>query len=177
MNDPAGREIAGSLDYMAPEQRGGGNVDARADLYACGVVMYEMLTGEKPAGTDVPSDVNKAVPKVFDEIFRRSYARLEKRFASAEEFLQALPTAATTTMPPRPFRRPEAVGNQAAATRTVSCPRCNRPVDSGDQFCIHCGVQMVTTVRRCHKCGGYPDATDRYCIHCGEALTPELTTV
>jgi serine/threonine-protein kinase len=172
LNDAAGREIAGSLDYMAPEQRGGGNVDARADLYACGVVLYELLTGEKPAGTDVPSDVNKAVPKVFDEIFRRSYARLEKRFATAEEFAQALPTANGQA---RPFQRSAPASENRP--RTVSCPRCNRPVDAADQFCLHCGVQMVTTIRRCQKCGSYPDASDRYCIFCGEALTPELTTV
>ena len=63
LNSPAAKEIAGTLDYMAPEQRGGGAVDARADLYACGVVLYELLTGERPAGTDVPSDLNKDVPE------------------------------------------------------------------------------------------------------------------
>src|SRR5207244_3594489 len=90
---PAAREIAGTLDYMAPESRraGSGNVDARADLYACGVVLYEMLTGERPAGMEMPSDLNPAVPKYLDEVFRRAYARLEKRFTSAEMFLAALP--------------------------------------------------------------------------------------
>src|SRR6476646_7659330 len=40
-NDPRAREIAGTLDYMAPEQRTGDAIDCRADLYACGVVLYE----------------------------------------------------------------------------------------------------------------------------------------
>lgn len=180
LNDPAGREIAGSLDYMAPEQRAGGNVDTRVDLYACGVVLYELLTGEKPAGTDLPSDLNKSVPKDLDDVFRRSYARLEKRFASTDEFSRALPMFA----PPTPARAtaPSASAKVAPSvprpsSKNVSCPRCSQPVDSTDQFCMHCGVQMVTHVRRCQKCGAYPDASDRYCIFCGETLAPELTMV
>ena len=63
-------------------------------------MLYEMLTGERPAGTDVPSDLNRAVPKYLDEAFRRSYARLDKRYASAAEFLAALPVAPPVSMPP-----------------------------------------------------------------------------
>src|SRR5258705_13694580 len=98
LDTAAGREIAGTLDSMAPEQRSGGPVGPGADLYACGVVLYELLTGERPAGTDVPSDLNPAVPKQLDDVFRRSYARLEKRFASADEFLDALGAPSGTTM-------------------------------------------------------------------------------
>src|SRR5947209_788661 len=89
----AGAEIAGTLDYMAPEQRSGAEIDARADLYACGVMFYELLTGERPAGTDLPSEINPQVPKYLDEVFKKSYARLDKRYTSADEFQRALSIA------------------------------------------------------------------------------------
>jgi serine/threonine protein kinase len=175
LNDAAGREIAGSLDYMAPEQRSGAKVDARADLYACGVVLYELLTGEKPAGTDLPSDQNPAVPKQLDDVFRRSYARLEKRFTSADEFAAALPSDKKPVMAsPVAGRKP--AESVPEFIHPVDCPRCHQPVDSQDQFCMHCGVQLVAQVRRCRKCGAYPDASDRYCIFCGETLKPERVT-
>ncbi len=175
MNDAAGRDIAGSLDYMAPEQRAGGAIDGRADLYACGVVLYELLTGEKPAGTDLPSDVNRAVPKPLDEVFRRSYARLEKRYTSAAEFAAALAGVAPAAVAPPPVApgvMPPPLRPQPSTF--TGCPRCHQPVESSDQFCMHCGVQLVAQVRRCRKCGAYPDGTDKYCIFCGETLKPEL---
>jgi serine/threonine protein kinase len=197
LNNDAGREIAGSLDYMAPEQRSGANLDPRADLYACGVVLYELLTGEKPAGTEVPSDLNPKVPKHLDDVFRRSYARLEKRFNTADEFSAALsssvkpPTAAPGSMPPGfnavppgPTAVPRGVQTRpvppkpsttpAGISTAVDCPRCHESVDSTDQFCMHCGVQLVAQLRRCRNCGAYPDASDRYCILCGETIKPEM---
>jgi len=165
------KRIAGTLDYMAPEQRTGGEVDARADLYACGVVLYELLTGERPAGTELPSELNKTSPRFLDEVFRRSYARLEKRYATADEFLAGLATAGPPPLPPQlPWQR------NAPITRDDSpgklCPSCRRPVASNDQFCMHCGIQLVEWVLRCPQCGAFPDPFDRYCIFCGTAVGP-----
>ena len=177
-------QIAGTLDYMAPEQRGGGEIDARADLYACGVMLYELLTGERPAGTDVPSDLNPQSPKYLDEVFKRSYARLDKRYASADDFLKALlvmggapvakGSAVAPPLPP-PLNMPTAGENYAGPIihgGRLVCPKCRQGVDRNDQFCMHCGIQMTPAVRRCRKCGAYPDASDRFCIFCGDAVAP-----
>ena len=169
LNDAAGKDIAGTLDYMAPEQRGGGDIDRRADLYACGVVLYELLTGERPAGTDLPSDVNPKVPKFLDEVFKRSYSRLDKRYASAAEFSNALASSQPPPIPRSLGGVPIPPVNGGPQTRST-CPHCRQGITSEDNFCMHCGVQLVSHVRRCNKCGAYPDPRDRFCILCGEGL-------
>jgi Sel1 repeat len=65
------------------------------------VLFYEMLTGSRPAGVEVPSEVRPDVPAEYDALFRRAYARLERRFESARQFLNALPTEPSEpTSPP-----------------------------------------------------------------------------
>src|SRR5687767_14791121 len=55
--------ILGTAAYMAPEQAKGREVDARADIWACGCVLYEMLTGASPFGGESVSEVLAAVLK------------------------------------------------------------------------------------------------------------------
>lgn len=163
LDSPQARELAGTLDYMAPEQRAGEpTIDGRADLYACGVVLFEMLTGHRPAGTDLPSDLNPGVPRHLDEVFKRSYARLDKRYASALEMAAALGDGASmiaVVPPPLPI------------ARLRGCPQCRQRVDPGDQFCMNCGTQLVAVVRRCAACGAFPDAADEFCALCGHDLS------
>ncbi|MGP3921623.1 Stk1 family PASTA domain-containing Ser/Thr kinase [Streptomyces sp. 8N616] len=49
--------LLGTVSYLAPEQIEHGITDTRADVYACGVVLYEMLTGAKPHSGDTPVQV------------------------------------------------------------------------------------------------------------------------
>lgn len=49
--------ILGTVSYLAPEQIERGTADTRADVYACGVVLYEMLTGAKPHTGESPAQV------------------------------------------------------------------------------------------------------------------------
>ncbi|KKZ72422.1 serine/threonine protein kinase [Streptomyces showdoensis] len=49
--------VLGTVSYLAPEQIEHGTADTRVDVYACGVVLYEMLTGGKPHSGDTPAQV------------------------------------------------------------------------------------------------------------------------
>ncbi|AJE40308.1 Stk1 family PASTA domain-containing Ser/Thr kinase [Streptomyces nodosus] len=49
--------VLGTVSYLAPEQIENGTADPRVDVYACGVVLYEMLTGAKPRAGESPAQV------------------------------------------------------------------------------------------------------------------------
>ncbi|HEY1921127.1 MAG TPA: serine/threonine-protein kinase, partial [Tepidisphaeraceae bacterium] len=109
-HDPSARTQShgGSLAYVAPEQRDGAAPDAKSDIYAVGVVLFEMLTGERPSGAELPSELNPQVPTWLDDVFRKSYARRERRFESARVFLDALASPNAPSAPPRSVPQPAA---------------------------------------------------------------------
>ncbi len=155
-----GRSIAGTLAYMSPEQKEGGELDARSDLYACGIILFEMLTGERPQGGDWPSSLRSDTPAYLDEVFRRCYTRRDRRYTSADQMLAAL--AAPQPQPPPPPPGKHDIG--------LDCPSCRKAVHRDDQFCINCGMQLVASVPRCSACDGFVQTNDRFCIFCGHDL-------
>ncbi len=158
-----GRSVAGTLAYMSPEQKAGDELDARSDLYACGIILFEVLTGDRPQGNELPRTLRPEVPAHLDDVFKRSYARRERRYDSAEQMLAALsPERSRVAPPPPPVWGPHGQG--------LRCPRCERLVHRDDQFCIYCGQQLAASVPRCPKCQAYPHASDLFCIFCGKDL-------
>jgi serine/threonine-protein kinase len=100
-----GRSIAGTLNYMSPEQRSGEDVDPRTDIYSLGLVLFELLTGKLPEGGEVPTDLRPGLPERVDAIFSRCYARREKRYPSVDNLLQDL-VGLREKSKPRPLKRP-----------------------------------------------------------------------
>ncbi len=162
-----GRSVAGTLAYMSPEQKEGGELDGRSDLYACGIVLFELLTGERPQGNDVPSSLRPEVPACLDEVFKRCYTRRERRYTSAGEMLGALTRQET---PPPTTARPVPPPRWVRPGGEPRCPGCNSAVHRDDQFCIRCGHQLVEAVPRCPSCQAYVHSRDLFCIYCGTDL-------
>lgn len=164
-------QLVGTLAYMAPESREGTQrPDARADLFAIGVMLFELLTGERPAGAEVPSSLRPGTPTALDEIFRRLYCRLDRRYASAavalSDLTQHFVDRDAVPVPPPPLP----TGARTHATRSRACPHCRAAVAPDDQYCTQCGGQIAAQVRRCPACQGYPRPHDRFCIFCGTTL-------
>ncbi len=99
-------DVFGTPSYMSPEQFSGQPVDKRTDLYSAGVILFHLLTGEKPfhgdsetsimhrvMTTEAPlvSDLNCQVPSALDQVVAKALARkVNQRFQTAEEFKAAL---------------------------------------------------------------------------------------
>ncbi|SRR5579875_1829294 len=152
----------GTPEYMSPEQCRGGQVDHRADIYALGVMLYELLTGHTPFEADnytalahshiyeAPPFPSKLNPRISPAVQAVVMKALEKdpaqRFQEATELSVALDQAAAAQAPipaPSPHRR------QAPATAPIhaqhagiTCPRCRAANNPHQRYCSTCGQPL-----------------------------------
>jgi serine/threonine-protein kinase len=143
--------ICGTPEYMAPEVIRGQRATPASDIYAAGVLLYELLVGEPPfTGAATPLDLllrhlrerpvapsqrlpRGQVPAAVEEICLRALAKEPgERFTSAAEFRQALRQAVATAEEALP------------AARAVLCAGCGVLGDPASVFCIDCGQPRAT---------------------------------
>jgi len=126
--------MVGTLKYMSPEQVQGRPIDARADLFAAGIVLYQLLTGKRPFDGDTdfviiqqivghtaaaPTSFNSRLPAAIDAVVARALAKLPgQRFATAREFNAALQAAAREAADPTVVPPASPAGSAGSSTWT-----------------------------------------------------------
>jgi eukaryotic-like serine/threonine-protein kinase len=138
--------ICGTPEYMAPEVIRGGDPVVASDIYALGVMLYELCAGQPPFLGDGSVEILTAHLKdeppplaeltsdtemltALEPVVRRALRKDPgDRYSSAAAFREALTTAAGRA--------------RSAATRTVVCAGCSARIASTFKFCSECGRSM-----------------------------------
>ncbi len=140
--------ILGSPHYMSPEQaRGVKQLDHRSDLFSMAVILFQMITGEKPFPGEelgdvickicseplpVPSHYDPTLPRTIDDFFARGWARNpDERFQSAQQLATEFATIVSAT----PIPEMPSYPGMAAATPSdiaASISRDRRPSEPPD---------------------------------------------
>jgi serine/threonine protein kinase len=155
-----GSAIIGTPAYMAPEQAQGEEVDGRADIYALGIILFEMLTGKQPYQADTPMAVaikhitdpvphirqtNPKLPEGMETIIQKAMAKKkEDRFSTAVEMTTALREVArnvTTKLQGPAVVRPE--------PQEVAAPTIKAHVEAAPpkrRFGAWIGIMSILTI-------------------------------
>jgi serine/threonine protein kinase len=150
--------VCGTPDYMAPEQGRGDPIDGRSDLYAMGVILFQLLTGRLPFEADSPTQVvmmhmtipvpdprqvapERNIPEPLVQVVNKALAKdAKKRYQDAIEFQDALKSALALAESVPPDSR-HSVAPASIVGATFACPSCGNQVPFA-KFCLECGVRL-----------------------------------
>lgn len=135
--------VLGTVHYLSPEQARGGTATKKSDLYALGIVLYELLTGELPFSgesavsialkhlqTETPSvrEKNPAIPQSLENVVLKATAKDPlHRYRSADEMMEDL----NTVLLPERRNEPKFLVPQDDDFATKAIPAIKEPVDFG----------------------------------------------
>jgi serine/threonine-protein kinase len=150
--------VCGTPDYMAPEQGRGDPIDGRSDLYAMGVILFQLLTGRLPFEADSPTQVvmmhmtipvpdprqvapERNIPEPLVQVVNKALAKdAKKRYQDAIEFADALKSALALAESVPPDQR-MSLPPLSVSGATLSCPSCGHQVPFA-KFCLECGTRL-----------------------------------
>lgn len=149
--------VCGTPEYMSPEQGRGDELDARSDLYAMGVIFFQLLTGRLPFEADSPTQVvlahltqpppdprtvapDRKIPANLVEIVMKALAKEAKdRYVDADDFSSELGEGLAQLED-----RASQKGVAATGVRCLACGALNGP---GQKFCGECGTSTITSTQ------------------------------
>jgi eukaryotic-like serine/threonine-protein kinase len=159
--------VVGSLYYVSPEQLLGRQLDGRADVYALGVALYEMLTGQRPflgknlaelsrailmGPLEAPSALEPTIPADLEAILLKALARdRDQRYNSAGEFEAELRRWAASSAPSAAPERKGAVpqaDSQSDPNISRTRPEHNAPPAQTEQKPVGAPTEHQTTTQK-----------------------------
>jgi serine/threonine protein kinase len=153
--------VIGTPEYMSPEQAAGNPIDHRSDVYALGVVLYEMLVGDRPFIAETPIGVllmhlqdlapsvrvaRPDLPKAVADVLHKALVKdPNERYSSAGELARAF-RAAFSGLPARvavePRRTIQADPPPTPVVEPIPCPGCGVIMPPGAGICPKCNYMI-----------------------------------
>ncbi|OQX67957.1 MAG: hypothetical protein B6A08_12880 [Sorangiineae bacterium NIC37A_2] len=151
--------VCGTPDYMAPEQGRGDEIDGRSDLYAVGVILFQLLTGKLPFEGESPTQVvmmhlsvpapdprqvapRRDIPAAIADVVKRALAKLPSdRFEDAQEFSEALRSAVSAESEMRRMDASERLAPSLSLGEMIDCEACGYSVPLA-RYCCECAAPL-----------------------------------
>ena len=159
--------VIGTPEYMSPEQASGVAVDHRTDVYALGVVLFEMLTGDRPFTADTPISIllkhvqqpapsvrtlRPDLPEAVDRVVQQALAKdPEHRFQSADALARAF-RQAVQAGPARSEDDATRETEAHAQPGVAELPIDAAPAAADSRPCPGCGASMPLHAGICRAC-------------------------